>query len=444
MSTDTVTRPEGGEEPKGGGGVRRGAALGRYTVLEAIGTGGMGNVFAAWDPELQRRVAVKVLHADLMLSDAESRRRAHERLRLEAQAAARLNHPNVVTMHDVGSVDDRIFIAMELVQGQTLKSWAKEPRPWRQTLEVYRGAGRGLAALHKAGLVHRDFKPGNVMMAEDGQVKILDFGLATGIGAELAEGSAPPAAAGIATPAPRLTSVGKRLGTPRYMSPEQVLGQTIDRRSDQFSFCVSLYEALYGELPAADGAGGGAPKGPQSPERRPLEPPLDTVVPRRVHRVLERGLRVDPEERYPSMDELIAELRVESPARRHRTLAAVAVVALAIPAYFGLRTPSVDCRASGRHLETLWAESRRADLRRIVEAEGTSRSVSTAAACWRRSDPLHFHASPTGPEAGSMPAVSPRGLGHVSRQDSQETRVRGTSWRGTLWAARTHFSVPGS
>ncbi|MEM7350841.1 MAG: protein kinase [Acidobacteriota bacterium] len=372
MSTDTVIKPQDGGEPgelEDAGGIQRGAILGRYTVLEALGTGGMGNVFAAWDPELHRRVAIKVLHGALMLSDVESRQRAHERLRLEAQVAARLTHPNVITMYDVGSVQDRVFIAMELIEGQTLMRWSSEPRPWRQTLEVYRQAGRGLAAAHRAGLVHRDFKPSNVMMAADGQVKILDFGLAKAIAAGLTEDSTSRGGdASAGTPLPQallVKSTERHLGTPRFMSPEQKLGQPVDSRSDQFSFCVCLYEALYGSRPFAKDGNGSS--GLTEPAGRLREPPQDTEVPRSIHHALERGLRIDPEQRHPSMDELIAELRVEPAVRRHWAPAAFAIASLALLAYLGLRPPSVDCHASSRYVETTWNKARQGSLRLIFE-----------------------------------------------------------------------------
>ena len=375
MNTDTLTRGEPDEEGEWAigeaGSVRRGAILGRYIVLEAIGSGGMGNVYAAWDPELHRRVAIKVLHGDILFSG--SSQRAHERLRLEAQAAARLTHPNVVTVFDVGTVEDRLFIAMELVEGQTLREWASRPRPWQETLALYQQAGRGLAAAHQAGLVHRDFKPSNVMLADDGQVKIMDFGLAKSIEAEFsgshtpAEESSAPREHALNEPSRlQMTRTGELLGTPRFMSPEQMLGQVIDSRSDQFSFCVSLYQSLYGlsPFPGDEEAAliGSVLSG------RIREPPPDSEVPTRILSVLQRGLQVDRERRYSTMDDLLADLTLESTSRK-RLLFGAALLVLVMPlAYWSLRSEAVDCSQAGRHLGETWNESRKSSLQGAFEA----------------------------------------------------------------------------
>lgn len=389
MGTETTTRwqPQGEPtgDPEGTSSVRRGAILGRYTVLEAIGSGGMGNVFAAWDPELHRRVAIKVLHGDLMQSEA--RQRAQERLRQEAQAAARLAHPNVVAIYDVGTVDERLFIAMELVEGQTLKQWLSEPRPWQETLEIFRQAGRGLAAAHLAGLVHRDFKPGNVMLADDGQVKILDFGLAKGMqGALEAPLDQPAAPSQSAAPSqdaaeddtatvlqpevPLGTRTGQVMGTPRYMSPEQQLGRPVDHRSDQFSFCISLYQALYGCLPFVTESG----EVPRSSalQGRLRTVPADSEVPPRLHGVLGRGLQTEPEARYASMDELLADLKSPSMAGRRAWIVAAGVLAMLVAAAIGLRPQAVECAASGDHLEEMWNGARRSSLQQLFTGAGVA------------------------------------------------------------------------
>lgn len=384
MGTETTTRLQPAGEPSGPGegmpSVRRGALLGRYTVLVAIGSGGMGNVFAAWDPELHRRVAIKVLHGDLMHSEA--RQRAQERLRQEAQAAARLAHPNVVAIYDVGTVGERLFLAMELVEGQTLSQWSSQPRPWRETLEIYRQAGRGLAAAHLAGLVHRDFKPGNVMLADDGQVKILDFGLAKGIRGALetsrSDATVGGSASGVDTvtlPQPGIplaTRTGQVMGTPRYMSPEQQLGRPVDHRSDQFSFCISLYQALYGCLPFVTESG-------EVPQSSPLGGRLRTVppeseVPSRLHGVLERGLQTEPEARYPSMDELLADLESPATAARRGWIVAAGLLAALVTAVLVLRPQAVQCGAAGDHLEAIWNGARRSSLGQLFSAHGATES----------------------------------------------------------------------
>jgi eukaryotic-like serine/threonine-protein kinase len=207
-------------------------SVGRYRLLRLVGRGGMGEVYAAHDPELDRKVAIKILRADARPDNIEAARLARE-----AQAVARLSHPNVVAIYDVGSSGGRMFLAMELVEGETLAVWlARQTRTPSEILDMFLMAGRGLEAAHRAGIVHRDFKPQNVMVARDGSARVMDFGLAAAGG---------PGTTGQV----RLTKAGAILGTPLYMSPEQMVGQPVDLRADQFSFCVALWEALHGARP---------------------------------------------------------------------------------------------------------------------------------------------------------------------------------------------------
>jgi serine/threonine protein kinase len=229
----------------------RGASIGRYVVLDLVGRGGMGEVYAAYDPDLDRKVALKLLH-DAGAS-GESRSSSQNRLLKEAKAIARLSDPSIVVVHDAGTYAGRVFVAMEFVDGQTLATWlGDKPRTWPEIRGVFLAAGRGLAAAHAAQIVHRDFKPQNVMVAADGAVRVMDFGLASGAGdGDAPAGPAPEHADFAHTAAFALTRTGTLLGTPAYMAPEQYLGRRADARSDQFSFCVALYQALHGERPFA-------------------------------------------------------------------------------------------------------------------------------------------------------------------------------------------------
>ncbi len=242
----------------------RGSPLGRYVILHRLGSGGMGIVYAAYDPELDRGIALKLLRPSAGDS-AMAERRA--RLLREAQAMARINHPNVIAVHDVGTVDERVFVAMELVEGVTLAAWlAERERPPGEIVAAFAQAGRGLAAAHSRGLVHRDFKPDNVLFGADGRVRVLDFGLAHAdaalpgsadstfppIDASPARSvSSIPLAIGSGRLSDPITRESSLLGTPWYMSPEQLAQRRSDARSDQWSFCASLHEALYGEHPFA-------------------------------------------------------------------------------------------------------------------------------------------------------------------------------------------------
>ena len=291
----------------------------QFVLLERIGAGGMGEVYAAFDDKLERKVAIK------LVATHGGDDRARQRLLREAQALARLSHPNVVTVYEVGTLPDGgLFIAMELVKGKTLWAWQRErPRTWRELVAMYSEAGHGLAAAHSSGIVHRDFKPDNVLVGDDGRVRVVDFGLALA-------GEAPPdQAPGTipdATPRPRsaLTIAGRVAGTPGYMAPEQLAGAAIDARADQFSFCVALYEALHGERPEAGGEGGvvGATRAARRGEAEPS-------YPRWLGDAVTRGLAHDPAERFATMAALLVELTRHRERTRRRLVAAGLVGALA-------------------------------------------------------------------------------------------------------------------
>lgn len=279
--------------------------VGRFLLLRLLGSGGMGAVYAAFDERLDRRVAIKLLHEDGSQSSLQ-----RERVLREAQAMARISHANVVPIYEVGEVDDQIFIAMEFVEGITLKEWQRlKPRPWQDVLRMYLQAGEGLRAAHDAGLIHRDFKADNVLIGKDERPRVADFGLARlGAGRPLPSASEPASPSGerLATP---LTVAGAISGTPGYMSPEQYLAQEVDARSDQWSFCAALYEALYGRLPFTGDSlaelSANTLAGKLSPQ------PANSQVPREVHQALTRGLSVDPSQRFSSMAALLAALALE-------------------------------------------------------------------------------------------------------------------------------------
>ncbi|MDC0666228.1 serine/threonine-protein kinase [Nannocystis radixulma] len=312
--------------------------LGRYRLLGRLGQGGMSVVFRAQDPQLRREVAVKLLHSPRGQPDPEQL----ARLRREAHALGRLSHPNVVQVFEIGEADGQTFVVMELVRGTTLREWLRErPREPAEIVEMLAQAGRGLAAAHAAGIIHRDFKPENVLVGADGRARVVDFGLARanpGAPAETATGS---------LEAP-LTKSGTVLGTPAFMAPEQLQDPgRADARSDQFSFCVMAHEALYGERPFEDLAAVAA--GTLRP------PPAGTKVPATLREPLLHGLRRDPAERWPTMDALLAALALPEtaarPARRRwwlagaGALAVLAIAGLAVPAWSNWREAEAAERA---------------------------------------------------------------------------------------------------
>jgi tetratricopeptide (TPR) repeat protein len=360
----------------------------------------MGIVYAAYDPELDRKIALKLLRTSAQGPDATRQ----ARLLREAQAMARISHPNVLAVHDVGMHRDQIFVAMEMVEGGTLTEWIeKTPRKLDQIIPVFVQAGRGLAAAHAAGLVHRDFKPENVLVGTDGRVRVTDFGLARLDGAEGAgeEEASARAESAIAGRLPsHLTQAGAVVGTPLYMSPEQAHRQTPDARSDQYSFAASLFWAIYGvppigplseELQSLERAYASTQDGSalEVPAPEPAAPPIQTSLPREpklpgsLRRVLLRGLAKDPDHRYPSMDELLKDLSADPRTWQRRWLAGAAAAAVALAAvgtYQWLSSRQSElCRGADRKLAGVWDPQARAEVSRAFVASAEAGADRAAA-----------------------------------------------------------------
>jgi tRNA A-37 threonylcarbamoyl transferase component Bud32/tetratricopeptide (TPR) repeat protein len=365
---------------------KAGALLGRYVMLDELGRGGMSVVYIAYDPQLDRRVALKVVRGDKLTL-------AHRaRLHREAQALARLSHPNVVTVFDVGDLEDDTFVAMELVEGMDLRAWQKQPRSWREVVRVMVAAGRGLAAAHAAGIVHRDVKPHNILIGTSGVVKLVDFGLARDLG----DRSSPDASSDIDPNAledsgshsisesaskhlETITQAGHVVGTPAYMPPEQRARKPeADERSDQFSFCVTLYEALYrqrpyqiskkelldrGELLTKVDRPGVEPRTLAQP------PPENSDVPAWLRKVVLRGLAAEPRHRYPTVEALLLELDRDPERTRRRVMigagAAVAVAgAAAFVTWKMAHAPAAApvCSDGAERVAAVWGPAARDDI----------------------------------------------------------------------------------
>jgi eukaryotic-like serine/threonine-protein kinase len=374
--------------------------VGRFVLREYVGGGGMGEVYAAWDPKLEIVVALKMVRADRRISPE-----AEARLLREAQVLAKLDHPNVVHVSEVGESDKRVFLVMKLIRGRSLRVWLQEldlPPGRARVREVLRhfvAAGRGLQAAHQAGLVYRDFKPDNVLVGDDGRVRVVDFGLARPVGnLALAASPASPEPAGAfcladdlqtlddhangqrpqrRRPGPVQTSYGQIVGTLSYMSPEQTRGPAVDRCSDQFSFCVALYEALYGQMPFS-GASFSARLA--SIEGGAAEPPRGSAVPARVRKAIWRGLAADPADRFPDMAALLEVLEGWLHPRRRSQVVAAAVLSTAVAGgilLYGLRDEIWPCRDAGAAVAELWAPARRELIRDAFIGTGLSYAAAS-------------------------------------------------------------------
>lgn len=317
---------------------RAGERFGRFTVLAYLGRGGMGIVFSAYDPDLDRRVAVKLVRAS---ADPAKTSAERERLMREARAMARLRHPNVLTVYEVGQDDGRVYLAMEQVEGGTLRSVQDQLRrqqgagAWRTIVELYLAAGRGLAAAHRKGIVHRDFKPDNALVDSEGRVRVGDFGLASE-----SENDGRRRTARGTEPSKLPPGAGTVFGTPAYMAAEQHLDGSVDARADQFAFCVALWEALYGQLPFP---GDDHRSYAQAVLREQIrEPRNQRGIPGWIRDTLRRGLSRDPSLRFADMDELLASLSDEPASqRRSRWIAMSSLVGLfAILAGYSFPVPA--------------------------------------------------------------------------------------------------------
>ncbi len=346
-----------------------GEAVGRYVVLERVGAGAMGAVYAAYDPALDRRVALKLLHFE---PRARRRERRRERLLQEAKALARLRHPNIVTVYDVGVMNEEVFIAMEYVQGPTLRDWLKSAqRSWRAVVATFVAAGRGLAAAHAAGVIHRDFKPDNVLVDEDGRARVVDFSISESVDPSEQSQNSEDGPSG-----------GSIAGTPRYMAPEQHLGQLAHARADQYCFCVALYEALHEVRPFGDVVS----ELLERKQARQLEPsPRDRELPPWLREVLLRGLEPSPARRWPNMDALLAMLSRDPQALRRRRALGVGAAVLLLGAGSAATLAVVEesgpsCQAPRDALQALWNTERSAALEQAFRATG----AAFADAAWQR------------------------------------------------------------
>ncbi len=345
-----------------GGGLRSGHSIGRYRIEELIGAGAMGTVYRAWDPTLDRYVAVKVVHARWSRHPA-----ARQRLAREAQALAKLSHRNVLPVFDVGAHKQSLFMAVEWVDGSTLDAWC-DGRDRDQIIACFVAAGRGLAAAHDSGFIHRDFKPQNVLIGQDARPLVADFGLVAGIDDKLETGdNIDDGGDGTNN---RLTRSGSLVGTPGFMAPEQLRGEVAQQASDQFAFCVALFETLFDRAPFH----GASPaellvsisEGPKAPPGRNN---------RRLFAVLARGLQEHPCDRYPSMRHLLSALEAASSRRTPwrffagaATLTGLAVAAMVA----GVPTPCEGSLLRGRSLEQVvpfeFSEATRDEVASISEA----------------------------------------------------------------------------
>ncbi len=387
----TATRAEGSDLSSSAPALIGGSKIGRYVILHVLGEGAMGQVYAAYDVQLDRKVAIKVLRADLVSTSV------RERTLREAKALAKLSHPNVVQVYEVGDHHEQLFLVLEYVRGANLRQWLEqEERSWRQVVDVMIEVGRGLRAAHAIGLVHRDVKPDNILVGSDGRARIADFGLVRAVDDPLPDTdlssssrrnvgsvdatqhapepesksksesgnlgqSSQGARSGsqLAWGTPLLTQAGRAIGTPAYMAPEQHRGYEVDARTDQFGLCASLYEALYGIRPFDGGDVKSIRKQAISGEIRP--PPANSGVPRWIERALIRGLAPAPEDRWPSLDSLLDALR-RNPSRQWWWIGAITLgLVLLAGASYALASHRAElanrCTGASTQLAEVWGET---------------------------------------------------------------------------------------
>ncbi len=358
--------------------------IGRYEFVRRLGAGGMGVVYLVRDPDLDRLVALKLLkpHLDRARGDEIERR-----MRSEARAMARLDHPNVVGVHEVGVHDGRTYLAMEYVAGTTLTRWLERDAvdDWRAVVEVFIAAGEGLAAAHAAGLAHCDFKPDNVLLGDNGVVKVSDFGLVRvhePVDGEQLETIDTARSAG----APKTTRATGICGTPAFMAPEQFAGSRGDFQSDQFSFCVALYTALYDAPPFRGETVEELRNSVLSGLRRP--PSSSRRVPASVYQIVARGLSFDPDDRWPTMGALLTRLQrtLGARARRRRwtaaaacTLALVTATGATIEQRHSLHLRARACQQEGARVHDIWNDAQRRAVQAGILSTGASFAETTAA-----------------------------------------------------------------
>ncbi len=401
---------------------KRGDTIGRYVLLDTVGAGGMGTVWTAYDTKLDRRVALKLLHS-IYASSAQARRR----LEREARALAQLSHPNVVQVHDVEFTGDQLFVAMEYVEGMSLREWVRSnPRPsWRDVLRAYIDAARGLDAAHAKGLVHRDFKPANTLMGNDDRVRVVDFGLAIAsrnrpatessldgtdtkdlrlsLGTEETlpsldvdkrsqERKARISRAKASAERPkslneRLTNSGLVIGTPVYMAPEQYMDGEVGPAADQYSLCTSLYEGLYGKEPfeLSGGKAGVVHLMEAKLAGKVPPPPDDSPVPARFFRIIQRGLAPEPDQRYPSFEALIAALSHDPAKQRQARIRAAAFIGITVASILlavwaltlGAQESREQCSGLDAELSGVWDSDVAKQARQQFEATGLSYAPTT-------------------------------------------------------------------
>lgn len=343
--------------------------IGRFEVCGPLGRGGMGVVFRARDPSLDREVALKLVRTRERGSEFEH---ARARMLREAKVLARLQHPNVVTIHETGVHEGEVFVAMELLGGGDLAQWAERNQTFDRdrfdrAFDLLLEAGRGLAAAHAAGIVHRDFKPSNVMLGVDGHARVGDFGLARAGASPESSGHGRTLSETLSSDTNTLTTTGTRVGTRAYMPPEQARGEAVGEAADQYAFCVTAVEVLTGRRPS-------------SASEVPLRVP---GTPRRIWAPLRRGMGREPASRWPSVQALLDALER---VRRRRWpqwvalgAAAVAVAALARP---GAEPAGPTCDAGSSKVEGVWSPARRNTLRESFADAG----VDAAPAIWAASE----------------------------------------------------------